>query len=184
MKTIISVFAILLAGCATDPVTVKAIADANERAASVPTLVINCKEGCSATYTDPHARPQMRMPTNGWDAAMAISQGVTSAVSGALPYAAIGAVAVHGLRNAGKDTTTTTTNTASGDGAATGGAANYRTEQIADSQNTTTATATDNSNQGNATAAPMVVAQPAPVIVQQPSPTIVYQPDPIIVSAP
>jgi hypothetical protein len=111
------------------------------------------------------------------------SQNVTALVSGAVPYAAIGTVAVQGLKHAGKNTTTT--NTASGDGAATGGTASLHTEQIGpNSQNsptTNTTSTTDNSNQGNATATPTVVTQPAPVVVPQPAPVIVTQPAPIVV---
>jgi len=174
-----------LAGCATDPATVGMLMQAQADVAKQPTLVLDCPSGCSMRYTDPRDKQlNVKLPTNGWDAAVAVTQSVTGLVAGAVPYAAVGAVAIHGLKHAGKNTTTTTTNTASGDGAATGGPASFHTEQIGpQSQNptTNTTTTTDNSNQGNATATPTVVNQPAPVVVPAADPVIVTQPAPIVI---
>ncbi len=176
-----------LSGCATDPATVGMLMQAQADVAKQPTLVLDCPQGCSMRYTDPRDKQlNVKLPTNGWDAAVSVTQSVTGLVAGAVPYAAVGAVAIQGLKHAGKNTTTT--NTASGDGAATGGTASFHTEQIGpDSQNspststTNTTTTTDNSNQGNATATPTVVMQPAPVVVPAPDPVIVTQPAPIVI---
>lgn len=155
----------LLAGCATDPATVASLAQAHAEVAKVPTLVLECPSGCSARYTDPRDRPALRQPTNGFDAMVAVSGQIAGMISGAVPYAAIGAVAVRGLREAGD--------------------VDQSTHQIgpnSQNQTTHTTTTTDNSNQGNATATPTVVLQPAPVVVPQPEPVIVTQPAPIVIT--
>lgn len=173
-----------LAGCGTDPATIASLADAQARMAQVRTLEGECSGPCKFAYTDPRDRPSIALPTNGWDVGKAVVQETAATVRGAVPYAAVGAVAIQGLKHAGKNTTTTTTNTASGDGAATGGTASFHTEQIGpQSQNptTNTTTTTDNSNQGNATATPTVVNQPAPIVVPAADPVIVTQPAPIVI---
>lgn len=167
-----------LAGCATDPATVGLLAQTQLEAAKVPTLVVDCPSGCNVRYTDPRDRGQVRLPTNGYDAAVAVSGQVTGLLAGAVPYAALGAVAAQGMKRAGGNdqsvSTATTTNTASGAGASTGGAASYRSDQIGpNSQNPTSTTTTTTDNSVTATATPTVVMQPTPVIVTQPAPIVV-----------
>lgn len=177
MKTRILVLAVgllgVLAGCATNPETAKAVAEAQARIASQPTVMIECAQGCKASYTDPRDRAVgVRMPTNGWDAVAGVAGSVERIVTGAvLPAAAV--AAMREVRRAGEggntSTTTTTTHTASGAGASTGGAASY--EQVGpDSQNTTsgdTATTTSTTTDSHdATATPTVVTQPAPVVIR------------------
>ena len=179
MRTYLTVLlASLLAACATSPDAVKAVADAQAELAKIKTFEGECSAGCKFSYTDPRDRAHIRLPTNGWDAAIAITGSGERLISGAVLPAA-GIAIVREVRKAGAGgntsttTTTTTTNTASGAGASTSGAASYHTEQIGpDSQNntsgdTTTTTTTDNHS---ATAPPTIVNQPAPVIVH---PTIV-----------
>lgn len=136
-----------LAGCATDPEIARLALDRK------PTLAVTCPAGggCTVEYRDPRDTP--RLPTNGYDAMVAISGQVTGLIGGAVVPAAMGAVAVDGfraMRGHGQSTTTTSTTT--------------------DSHDTTTTTTTDSTHQ------PVVVTQPAPVIVTQPAPVIVGAP--------
>lgn len=164
--TLLSVLvaAMLLAGCATAPETVQAMADAQARM-QVPTITLECAQGCKASYIDPRDRAALKLPTNGWDAAIAIAGAGERLVTGAVLPAATVAIARE-IRRAGAGgdvtttTTTTTTHTASGAGASTGGAGNY--EQIGpESQNTTSGdtatTTTTTTDSHDATATPTVV---------------------------
>ncbi len=169
-----------LTACATPPEAIKAVADAQARAAERPTITLECAQGCKATYTDPRDRAQgIKAPTNGWDALATVTGSVERVVTGAVLPAATVAIARE-IRRAGEggNTTTTTTTTASGAGASTGGPGNY--EQVGpDSGNTTTTTTTsttDNSNRSTTTtntATPTIVTQPAPIVVTQPAPVVV-----------
>jgi hypothetical protein len=156
---------VFLAGCATDPMTAKYIADANERIASTPTLTLTCTQGCAATYTDPRDKPPIAMPTNGWDAARDIAKTGVQLVNGVAPWVAVGSIASNGLKRAGGNDSsvanTTTTDTVTTE------------TQTVTTTETQTQTTTDNSNQGNATATPTVVTQPAPTVVHQPTPIVV-----------
>lgn len=141
-----------MAGCATDPATMQAAMDAQAKAR--PTLAVTCPAGgCTVEYTDPRDR-NVRLPTNGWDAAMTISGQVTSLIGGAVVPAAMGIVAVEGfraMRGHGAQTTTTTTDSRD-------------MSSITDSHDTTTTTTTDSTH------TPTVVTQPAPIVVEVPTP--------------
>lgn len=154
MKTILLALALLLvAGCATDPKAVKAVADANRDIAKTPTFQFECPEaGCTIkkfTYIDPNNRQFVKMPTNGWDAAMSLGRDVKDLAAGALPLGAIGYVAKKGFEAAGHNSTSM----ASGNGASTGGdgSASQVGPNSANQANTTssaTTTATTNTASG------------------------------------
>lgn len=143
--------ALAIVGCATDPASIAALADAQARINAQPTMTIKCASGCEANYTDPRDRGQIALPTNGWDALKSTVQTGAAVITGVAPWAAVGAVAVRGMKSAGGNDNSVTSN------------------QIGpESQNTTTTTTqTDNSSvdSHDATATPTVVNQPAPVVV-------------------
>lgn len=110
MKLSIITMAICLAGCATDPATVKTLVDAQHAANARPTLSIRCPQGCEAEYTDPRDRVSLQMPTNGWDAIKSVSRDM----AGLVPIIVTGRIATAGfdaLRNSGGTQTTNTTTT-------------------------------------------------------------------------
>jgi hypothetical protein len=143
-----------LTGCATQA-TIKDVAEAHAKL-DRPTMTIKCAAGCEATFTDPRDRPQLTMPTNGWDVAKSVVQTGGAVITQAAPWAAVGAIAVRGIKGAGGNDQSTTTTT------------------------------TDNSSidSHDATAEPTIVTQPAPAIITQPAPTIVTQPAPVVVQQP
>lgn len=171
------VAALFMAACATDPAALNAVIEAQAKAR--PTLAVTCPVGgCTVEYMDPRDR-SMKLPTNGWDAVIAVSGSAERIVSGAILPATAIAVAKE-IRRAGEGgnvtTTTTTNSTASGAGASTAGDAHY--EQIGpDSNNTTsgdTITTTESHDSAvtdshdstvtdshDSTAAPVVVQVPA-----------------------
>ena len=154
LKQIIA--AALLAGCATDPASVKALADAQAKINSAPTMTIKCASGCEASYTDPRDRGNIAMPTNGWDAVKSAVSTGASVITGVAPWAAVGAIAVRGLREAGGDNNSVITNTS----------ATSTNNQIGpDSANTTSGDAITTTDSHDATAEPVVVLQPSPVLV-------------------
>ncbi len=169
----------VMAACATPPDAVKAVADAQAAMAAVRTIEAQCDGPCRISYTDPRDRQTIRMPTNGWDATIAVAGATERIVTGAYTPAAAVLIAQE-LRKAGAggdtsnstNVSTSSVSTASGAGASTGGAGHY--EQVGpDSQNTTTGdtntttttTATDD-HSVTSTATPTVVNQPTPVIVR------------------
>ena len=119
---IITLAALALTACATDPATVQTLVAAQKEANAQPTLSIKCPTGaCSfgeLSYTDPRDRAQLKMPTNGWDAMTSIGNNVTSLV----PILVTGHIATAGfkaLQNSGGVTTTTTTGATTNTGAVT-----------------------------------------------------------------
>lgn len=153
MKTLILLVLVFLGGCATSTENLKAVLDAQTNAR--PTLSMTCPAGgCSLEYTDPRDRG-LKLPTNGYDALVAVSGQVTNMVSGAVVPVAIGAVAVRGfeaLKGSGASTVTTT-----------------------DSHNVDRHDTVDSHNQ---TAKPTVVN---PVIVTQPPPVQIPAPQVVVV---
>jgi hypothetical protein len=172
MKRLLSILPIL-AGCATDPATVGLMMQAQTEAAKRPTLAIDCPAGCSVSYTDPRDRLTVKIPSNGWDAAMAMTASVERLVSGAVMPAAVAAIAIQGIKGAGHDTvSTTTTNTSTN---TTSSTSTVVDDHSTTSNITTTTTSTDShdTDSHDATATPTVVNQPPPVVVTQPAPIIV-----------
>ncbi len=111
ISAITMVFMVLMmSGCATSTEDLKAVLDAQTNAR--PTLSMSCPAGgCSLEYTDPRDR-NLKIPTNGYDALVAVTGQVTNMVSGAVVPFAIGAVAVHGfdaLKGSGAQSTVTNT---------------------------------------------------------------------------
>lgn len=158
---------LMMAGCGTDPAVAEAVGRAHSDAAKVRTIEAECSGPCKINYTDPRDRPQMALPTNGWDALRGISKDLTGLASGVAPWVAAGTVAVEGLKRAGGNdssvstTTTTTSNTTDDHSTAT-------TTTNTDSGNTTTNTTTDRhdvTTTTDSTHTPTVVLQPPPVIV-------------------
>lgn len=142
----------MVAGCATDPIAIKAVAEANAKIAKTATIEMTCPEkGCvfsNFTYTDPNNRQFVKMPTNGWGAVTSLGNNTERVVTGALPLVAVGYVAKKGFEAAGHNSTTT--NTASGDGSSTGGAGSF--SQVGpDSANQ--ANVTNTSTEANTTSA-------------------------------
>lgn len=109
MRLVVLILVLLLSACATDPVTVKTLVDAQQAANARPTLALMCPAGgCALEYTDPRDRAQIKMPTNGWDAVMSVGNNVTSLV----PIIVTGRIATAGfdaLKGSGGTQTTTTT---------------------------------------------------------------------------
>ena len=152
-----------VAGCATDPETAKAIARYNAQQALVPTLTLNCDQGCRAEYRDPSKIQQMAMPTNGWDAMKTVVQTVGGVATSVAPYAALGAVGIAGIKNvqapaANVSTTTTDSHNVS----STVDSNDTTTTTSTDSHDTTTTTTTDSTH------VPTVVVQPPPVVIPAP----------------
>lgn len=147
MKTLILLVLVFLGGCATSTENLKAVLDAQTNAR--PTLSMTCPAGgCSLEYTDPRDRG-LKLPTNGYDALVAVSGQVTGMVSGAVVPVAIGAVAVRGfdaLKGSGAQSTVTNTDR----------------HDTVDSHNQTATPTVVN---------PVVVTQPTPV--QIPAPQVV-----------
>ncbi len=104
---------LLLAGCATDPASIEHLAKAHAEAAKVQTFTLKCSGPCEANYTDPRDRPQLALPTNGWDAMRGISKDLTGLAAGVAPWYAIGIVATEGLKKAGGNNSSTNTTTSS-----------------------------------------------------------------------
>jgi hypothetical protein len=151
---------LFLAGCATDPATMKLAIDAHQ--SQRPTLRVTCPAGgCEVEYTDPRDKGQIKLPTNGWDFANNVVSTTGSIVQGAVVPAAFAFTAARGfdaLKGSGQVTTTTTstnnatTTTLSGTGVIGSGTHNPTTT----TNNTTTTDSHD------ATATPVVVN---PVVV-------------------
>lgn len=182
MKTFLLALTLLMvAGCASDPLAIKAVADVNAKIAKTATIDITCPPtGCvfaNFKYTDPNNKHYQKMPTNGWDALTSLGNNAKDIVTGTVPGLVVGSVVRKGFESAGHNSTNT--NTASGDGSSTGGAgsfsqigpdsansANVTTTTSSDSHAvTTTTTSTDNHADNSQTATPTVVTTPAPVAV-------------------
>lgn len=86
--TALTIAAALAAGCTTTtPAERQAYMDAQLQLASEPTLSIDCPSGCSIDYTDPRDRSiQPMQTTNGWDAAIALTDGVLGAATTLGPW--------------------------------------------------------------------------------------------------
>ena len=161
MKVLLASILLLgLTGCTTNPATIEHVGKMAVEMSKVKTFEGECTGPCKFAYTDPRDRVNVKLPTNGFDAAIAITDRVTGLISGAVVPAAMGMVAVEGfkaLKGSGASSTSTVT-----------------TSSTVDSHNVTTTT--------DSTHTPTVVNQPAPVVVTQPAPVIVTQPDPIVVT--
>ena len=88
-KVLIVAIAIMLSGCATDPEVTRQLIAHNEKQQGIATFEITCPpQGCqfsSVKYTDPRDRANLKMPTNGYDALIAVSQQGKELLSGAIP---------------------------------------------------------------------------------------------------
>ena len=146
---ILILIAVITTGCSTSSKDLQAVLEAQTKAR--PTIAMTCPAGgCTLEYTDPRDRG-MKLPTNGYDALVAVSGQVTGMVGAAVVPAAIGYVAIKGfdsLKGSGAQTTTNTTD---------------RHDVVTDRHDIT--------DSHNATATPTVVNQPAPV--QIPAPQVV-----------
>lgn len=141
------VLALLASGCATSPEMLTAAIAAQPPAR--PTLTASCPGGCSFEYTDPRDRNQIKLPTNGYDALVAVSSHVTGLASAAVVPGAMAHVAVRGfnaLKGSGMTMTTTMTDRH------------------------------DVTDDHSATATPTIVTQPPVQVVTQPPPLVVTQP--------
>ncbi len=180
MKPLLLALSLLMvAGCATDPLAIKAVADSNAKIAKTATIDITCPPtGCvfaNFKYTDPNNKHYQKMPTNGWDALTSLGHDVKDVATGTVPGLIVGSVVRKGFDAAGHNVS----NVASGDGSSTGGAGSF--SQIGpDSANSadvttttshdshavaTTTTSTDNHADNSQTATPTVVTTQAPVAV-------------------
>jgi hypothetical protein len=133
-----------------------------EAQANQQTFTIDCPAGCQISYRDPRAPVTIPRTTNGWDAAIAITQSVAGVANAAMMPAAIGYVAVEGFRRL------------QGSGAID--------NSVAGNVNTGNSGRIDSAD--DYTSDPTVVNQPSPVIVTQPPVQVVPQPEPIIVPQP
>jgi hypothetical protein len=126
------------------------------------TLRIDCPAGCSVQYRDPRTPVQVSRPTNGWDAAIAMTGAVAGVASAAVVPAAMGYVAVEGFRrlqNSGPVDNSIGGNVTTGNSGRIDSADDY-------------------------THAPTVVEQPAPTVVTQPPVQIVTQPPAQVIEQP
>ncbi len=89
MKMILTVIVLVLAGCGTDPAIISRMIDINEKQQGISTFEITCPPaGCqfaNLRYTDPRDRAQLKLPTNGYDAMIAVGQQAKELVSGTIP---------------------------------------------------------------------------------------------------
>lgn len=185
MKIHIVATAILLSGCATDPLVTKMMLDAQSEARSRPTLSMTCPAGgCTLTYHDPRDNVAIKLPTNGWDAATSIGNNITSIVGAAIVPAVLGSVAKAGfdaLKGSGAVNTTTTNATSSvSTPTSTTNTSNANVFNANTTTNTATVGANSGANSGNtgklsgttladATSTPTVVTQPTPIIISIPT---------------
>jgi len=138
-----------------------------EAQAAAQTFEIDCPAGCKISYRDPSTPTAIPRSTNGWDAAVSITQAVTGAVGAAVVPAAMGYMAIEGFK------------ALRGHGATD--------NSVAGNVNTGNSGRIDSTD--DYTSDPTVVEQPQPVIVTQPpvqvvDPVVVPPPDPIIVDQP
>ncbi len=148
--------ALLASGCATSPEMLTAAIAAQSPAR--PTLTMTCPAGgCSLEYTDPRDRNQVKLPTNGYDAMVAVTGQITGLASAAVVPGAMAHVAVRGfnaLKGSGMTMTTTMTDRH------------------------------DVTDDHSATATPTIVTQPPVQVVTQPPVQVVTQPPPLVVTQP
>lgn len=108
------VLALSLTACATNPESVRAVAEANKVMMQTPTLSFDCPGGCKVSYTDPRDRTQMATPTNGWDVMKSVVNNFTSIAPSLVTTGAMGMIAVEGfkaMKGHGQSTSTVNTNT-------------------------------------------------------------------------
>lgn len=103
-----------------------------------PTLDVQCVSGCTVQYTDPRDRAAPPKQTNGYDAAIAVTKTLVGGVTSIAPYAAVGAVAVEGIKNASRSITSSVTTSDISD-------SNNTATSEQSSTHTTTLTQTDSS---------------------------------------
>lgn len=133
-----------------------------EAQAQAQTFQIDCPAGCKISYRDPSAPVSIPRNTNGWDAAISMTNAVTGVVGAAVVPAAMGYMAIEGfkaLRGHGATDNSVAGNVNTGNSGRIDSADDY-------------------------THTPTVVTQPAPTVVTQPPVQVVPQPDPIIVPQP
>lgn len=169
---------VLLSACSLSP---EEVALKNKEleiyAAAMAKPTIICTSGCE--YTDPRRNITLAKETNGWDFANTLVKTTANVAMTAVPYAALGVVAVEGIKSSGGNTyndgsfnseanqanqQTTTTNTET----VSGIKANGNVDQSQHNQNNPTSTTnTDNnsvndSNNGgndNSTTTPETIAE-------------------------
>ncbi len=166
---------VLMSGCATDPASIEHLAKAHAEAAKVQTFTLKCSGPCEANYTDPRDRPQLALPTNGWDALRGVSKDLTGLAAGVAPWYAVGTVAVEGIKRAGGNNSSVNTSSDSHDTvstATTSTTTTTSTSSVVDDHSVNTdshASSVDSHNTDShnidSTHAPTVVTQPAPVVV-------------------
>lgn len=94
---------VLLSACSLSP---EEIALKNKEleiyAAAMAKPTIICTNGCE--YTDPRRNISLAKETNGWDFANTLVKTTANVAMTAVPYAALGVVAVEGIKNSGGNT--------------------------------------------------------------------------------
>jgi hypothetical protein len=148
MKMIVlAVMAFTVTACSMSP---EEIALKNKElevyAQAIAKPTFTCTSGCE--YTDPRRNISLAKSTNGWDFANTLVKTTANVALTAVPYAALGVVAVEGIKNSGGNTyndgsLNTTTETVSGI------KANGNVDQSQHNQNnpeTSTITNTDNNS--------------------------------------
>jgi hypothetical protein len=141
-----------------------------EAQAQQQTFQIDCPAGCKISYRDPNAPVSIPRNTNGWDAAVSMTNAVAGVVGAAVVPAAMGYMAIEGfkaMRNHGA-----IDNSVAGD-VNTGNTGRINSND--DSTHTPEIVTQPPST---------IVTQPSPVIVPSPEPLIVEQPDPIVIDQP
>ena len=94
---------VLLSACSLSP---EEVALKNKEleiyAAAMAKPTIICTNGCE--YTDPRRNISLAKETNGWDFANTLVKTTANVAMTAVPYAALGVVAVEGIKNSGGNT--------------------------------------------------------------------------------
>jgi hypothetical protein len=94
---------VLLSACSLSP---EEVALKNKEleiyAAAMAKPTIICTSGCE--YTDPRRNISLAKETNGWDFANTLVKTTANVAMSAVPYAALGVVAVEGIKNSGGNT--------------------------------------------------------------------------------
>lgn len=103
-KLIFAILAmVLLSACSLSP---EEVALKNKEleiyAAAMAKPTIICTSGCE--YTDPRRNITLAKETNGWDFANTLVKTTANVAMSAVPYAALGVVAVEGIKNSGGNT--------------------------------------------------------------------------------
>ena len=105
MKKILiaSITMVLLSACSLSPEEVELKNKELEiYAAAMAKPTLKCTSGCE--YTDPRRNIALAKETNGWDFANTLVKTTANVAMTAVPYAALGVVAVEGIKSSGGNT--------------------------------------------------------------------------------